>query len=151
MPHEARALCWARDDDELLTRGHGAPGGRREHVGADGALILAPHGWSHDGGASAAAGHAAPLASPRHGAFASLEAARVLGGLPGGGCYDAPALSAPGDAPGLETRLSPSRSPSPARSLAQTLALSRPLFLSLSVSLCVRVCVCLCVSKANCH
>jgi len=89
MPHEARALCWARDDDELLTRGHGAPGGRREHVGADGAHVPPPHGRSHNGGASAAAGHAAPLASP---AFASLEAAKILGGLPGGGCYNAPAV-----------------------------------------------------------
>ena len=89
MPHEARALCWAQDDDELLTRGHGAPGGRREHVGADGAHVPPPHGRSHNGGASAAAGHAAPLASP---AFASVEAAKILGGLPGGGCYNAPAV-----------------------------------------------------------
>ena len=64
MPHEARALCWARDDDELLMRGHGFPGERREHVRADEANVPAPDGWSHNGGASAAAGHAAPLASP---------------------------------------------------------------------------------------
>ena len=55
-------------------------------------MYLAPDGWSHNGGASAAAGHAAPLASP---AFASLEAAKILGGLPGGGCYDAPAVHRP--------------------------------------------------------